>query len=157
MKVDDAWAETTQIRYRGGLVVFSIPKSWHEEYEAEGGGTFYEPGDDTGTLRLNVITAKPPRPIKSAHEILLAMEGLPGESLENGNAWTSGVSRTIESGQAISVFWWRVASVCTPEKARIASFTYTVLSAAESLARTTSDLTHLERSLCKAEFASADA
>ena len=157
MRVDEPWAETKQIRYRGGLVVFAIPKCWHEEYEPEGGGTFYELGDDTGTLQLNVITAEPPRPIKSAHEILLAMQGESGESLENGNAWISGISRTIEGGQSISVFWWRIGSVCTPEKVRVASFTYTGLSADETSLRTMSDLAHLEQSICKAEFASAGA
>lgn len=103
MRVDEPWAETSQIRYRGGLFDFAIPKCWHEEYEPEAGGTFHELGDDTGTLRLNVITAQPPRPIESAHEILLAMQGMPGERLENGNAWMSGISRSVERGQPISI------------------------------------------------------
>jgi len=157
MMVDDPWAETKQILYRGGLVVFAIPKCWHEEYEPDGGGTFYEVGDDAGTLRLNVITAEPPRPIKSVHEVLLATQGVSGEILENGNAWMSGVSRTKEGGQPISIFWWRVGSVCTPEKVRLASFTYAVLSVHESSPRTLSDVAHLERSICKAEFAPAGA
>ena len=42
--------------YRGGLVSFNIPSRWREEYELQGGGTFYEVGEDTGTLRLNVLT-----------------------------------------------------------------------------------------------------
>ena len=43
------------IEYRGGIARFQIPESWVEEYEPRGGGTFYEPGDDTGTLRINVL------------------------------------------------------------------------------------------------------
>jgi hypothetical protein len=42
--------------YRGGIVSFSIPANWREEYESDGGGTFYEDGTDTGTLRLHVIS-----------------------------------------------------------------------------------------------------
>src|SRR4051812_19119370 len=46
------------IVYRGGVVRFRIPADWQEEYEPAGGGTFYAPGDHTGTLRLNVTSAR---------------------------------------------------------------------------------------------------
>src|SRR5687767_3790902 len=48
------------INYRGGVVRFCILANWKEEYEEAGGGTFYAPDDDTGTLRLNVMTFKAP-------------------------------------------------------------------------------------------------
>jgi len=48
------------IEYRGGVVSFRIPSKWKEEYEEKGGGTFYEPVQDSGTLRLNIITFKAP-------------------------------------------------------------------------------------------------
>jgi hypothetical protein len=44
------------IRYRGGIVTFRIPAHWTEEYEEEGGGIFYNEDNDSGTLRLNVLT-----------------------------------------------------------------------------------------------------
>ena len=57
------------IVYRGGVVRFRIPADWQEEYGPAGGGTFYAPGDDTGTLRLNVTTfGAPPGRILSAHD-----------------------------------------------------------------------------------------
>ena len=30
------------IKYRGGLVTFRVPAHWKEDYEPEGGGTFYD-------------------------------------------------------------------------------------------------------------------
>lgn len=48
------------IYYRGGVVTFRIPARWQEGYEEAGGGTFYKAGDDTGTLRLNVLTLEAP-------------------------------------------------------------------------------------------------
>jgi hypothetical protein len=48
------------ITYRGGLVRFRIPAAWREEYEDAGGGIFYAPGDDTGTLRISVLTMEAP-------------------------------------------------------------------------------------------------
>src|SRR5262249_43907386 len=44
------------IRCRGGIVTFRIPAHWTEEYEEEGGGTFYDEDNGSGTLRLNVLT-----------------------------------------------------------------------------------------------------
>jgi hypothetical protein len=49
------------VNYRGVLVVFQIPEHWVEEYEADGGGTFYDPDDASVTLRLNVLTFASPR------------------------------------------------------------------------------------------------
>ena len=46
------------ISYRGGLVEFQIPMHWCEKYQSEGGGEFWDPNGGSGTLRLNVITAK---------------------------------------------------------------------------------------------------
>lgn len=45
-----------EIVYRGGIVVFSIPSNWKEEYEPNGGATFYQEGFKTGTLRLSILT-----------------------------------------------------------------------------------------------------
>ena len=46
------------IIYRGGIARFRVPHSWVEEYEPEGGGTFYEDGPDTGTLRMPAGTRR---------------------------------------------------------------------------------------------------
>ena len=48
------------ITYRGGVVSFRIPDDWQEENEPAGGGMFYASGEQTGTLRLNVTTARLP-------------------------------------------------------------------------------------------------
>src|SRR5438552_168389 len=63
------------ISYRGGIVTFRIPSHWREEYEPNGGGTFYDDNPDSATLRLNVITAKAPMPIttQSAPDILAGL------------------------------------------------------------------------------------
>lgn len=46
------------ISYRGGIATFAVPESWVEEYEPEGGGTFYDDVEGAGTLRLNVLSFK---------------------------------------------------------------------------------------------------
>src|SRR5262245_5238768 len=59
-EVDEDGMKT--IRYRGGVVNFRIPAHWEEEYEEEGGGTFYDEDVDAGTfeLRTMLLSSKDP-------------------------------------------------------------------------------------------------
>jgi hypothetical protein len=146
--------ESKQITYRGGVVVFSVPRAWIEEYEPDGGGLFYEEGPITGTLRLNVVTARSPTPVSalSPTEALLAAGKSHVERLANGNALAKGVSRTVEQGQDITMFWWHLTSAVAPSHVRLAMFTYTVLTALEQSPKTVSDLSFLEQSVSNSRF-----
>jgi hypothetical protein len=42
------------IHYRDSLVLFEVPVGWAEEYDHDGGSTFYPVDDESVTLRLNV-------------------------------------------------------------------------------------------------------
>jgi hypothetical protein len=62
-----------------------------EEYEPQGGGTFYAAGDDTGTLRINVMDFERPAdgvaPGQSAYDFLAGMQSVRDvERLPSGNA-----------------------------------------------------------------------
>ena len=150
-------AALKEINYRGGLVIFSVPQSWVEEYEPEGGGTFYERGENTSTLRLNVITAQSPKEVdaSSAHQVLQASRHSEIETLPTGNAIAKRVSRSTEQGQSITTYSWNVGNVVPPRHVRIAIFTYTILSTEEKSARTLSDLALLEASARAARFSSS--
>lgn len=128
--------EMKEIQYCGGLVTFSVPKNWVEEYDPDGGGMFYENAPDTGTLRLNLITAKSRTPLSddAAFEELVAMKSVKAESvqrLRNGNAIATSIQRSSEQGQDITIFWWHLTSPVRPSHLRIANFSYTVLTAQE--------------------------
>lgn len=143
-----------QINYRGGLVVFALPGTWIEEYEPEGGGLFYAPGADTGTLRLDVITAKSPNPVTSADSraVLLKIGNSHVETLPAGAAIAKRVSREVDRGNPITIYWWSVASAMEPEHVRIASFSYSILSSQEQSERTALDLSFLEQSIREIRF-----
>src|SRR6266568_4371073 len=122
------------INYRGGVVRFRIPADWVEEYEDEGGGTFYESGDDTGTLRLNVITAKrPPGENITAHsptEILsqnAAKYGVPIQPLRHGAVMIRYEQSFKEDGQPIRLRRWEIAQALPPSHVRLVMFSYTLL------------------------------
>jgi hypothetical protein len=146
-----------EIKYRGGIVTFSIPKHWIENYEPDGDGIFYEGGPNTGTLRLSVITAKTPKLLGSdaAYAALSSMKSIKPESIEhlpNGNAMTSRVERSSEQGQAITLYWWHVANPIFPNHMRIAIFSYTVQSSQESSASTKNEIQLLTNSIKNATF-----
>lgn len=115
------------ISYRGGLVTFRIPAHWKEEYESEGGGTFYEDAPDSATFRLQTITMKSPSPVTSecAPDILSSLPEAataPVERLSNGCALIRYTKSPVERGQRLFITYWSVAQVISLHYARIANF-----------------------------------
>jgi hypothetical protein len=121
------------INYRGGVLRFRIPSDWVEEYEDSGGGTFYEPGDDAGTLRVNVTTLEGPpgrnptvdrlveqfasapeffgaTPVHLGEDAIIFRYDMPGE----------------ERGRTITVHCWSILQVVAPRNFRHVLFTYTL-------------------------------
>jgi hypothetical protein len=149
--------EMKEIKYRGGVVRFFVPKNWIENYETDGGGMFYEDAPDTGTFRLNLITVMPPTPLKSdaAFDTLSLMNSVKPDSIErlqNGNAITSWVEHSSEQEQAITVYWWHVANPVPPNHIRIANFSYAVLASQESSPTTKTEVQMLANSISNAAF-----
>jgi hypothetical protein len=115
------------IDYRGGVVRFAIPASWLEEYEPQGGGTFYRDHPDSGTLRLNVLTFEGKGlPDKEALLRAAGQSGTP-EWLPTGNAFVSYRTSASENGETLAVFHWHLANAVAPRHLRLALFSYTVL------------------------------
>ena len=119
------------IAYRGGLVTFRIPRHWAEEYDEDGGGTFFEDGPDSGTLRLNVLSFTGPvgSPSKSPLAVLQitsrAASGIACE-LPNGYALLTGVRSATDGSTPTQIYYWHIAQHLPPSHYRIALFTYTV-------------------------------
>jgi len=145
------------ISYRGGIITFGIPANWKEEYEPEGGGTFYEKGKDTGTLRLNVITAKaPPGELPVDGYSYFSSKSLAnGERLIKGQAGDgiklSQIS-TQENGTPIDVYSWQVAHTAPPVKFYIASFTWTILTRQSSDPKFQKQIEMLTEEISKSVF-----
>jgi hypothetical protein len=150
-------AKLKKISYRGGVVEFFIPASWIEEYEKDGGGIFYDPSPDSATLRLNVITAKAPAPLKenSATETLKGLRQAQSgriESLLNGNALLTYSKPATEAGHKLQMFYWMIANPVKPDHIRIATFSYTLLEGQQEQKRFKDELSLLESEIRKATF-----
>ena len=148
-----------QISYRGGIVRFQIPDGWVEEYDESGGGTFYEDRAGTGTLRLNVITAKKPADAPDPQSALVAfMKGgnRPADTtlriLQNGNVLSRYKKSAVENGDELIVHYWEIGNVVDPLHARLALFSFAVLASQSASPDTLRDVAILEQELAAAEF-----
>jgi hypothetical protein len=142
--------ELKTINYRGGIARFSIPSTWVEEYESEGGGTFYEDRPDSGTLRLNVLEFKS---AKTAAEMAsTAFEQDQRELLPSGFCMRRYVEPTTENGEALSIHYWEIAVPVPPHSLRLVCFSHTILAGQESDPETVDELKILDDSIRSAVF-----
>jgi len=123
------------INYRGGLATFRLPAHWAEEYEQDGGGMFYEPGSDSNTLRINVLTMEAPDHIpvinqQAAIDSLSSLRhpaGVKPEALASGNALLRYAEPATEDGHNLIMHRWEIANPVPPRHMRIACFSLTTL------------------------------
>jgi len=143
-------ASSKQVVYRGGIARFEIPSSWVEEYEPEGGGTFYEPRDDSGTLRLNVLSfssASDPSQ-EMARSALKDANGRSGE----GFPLHYEVIEATEGDARLEIHRWQVAVPVLPHSVRLAIFSYTILSGQRNDPHIANEWKFVDASLRKATF-----
>ena len=120
--------EMKTITYRGGIVTFRIPRDWIEEYERDGGGTFYRDDPDSSTLRLSTMTMEG-KQLADEDDLLAALSDKPAEPelLESGHALVTYEQRTEERGEALRMRYWLVAQAVEPRHVRLAIYSHTVL------------------------------
>ena len=119
------------IRYRGGVAVFRIPAHWVEEYEEDGGGTFYDEDADAGTFRLAtmVLESKDPVTTRTAREMAekrAAAESGTLSDLGGGNWLIERTYHTNEDGAPLTIQYWVIVNPVPPNHVRIALFSYSV-------------------------------
>jgi hypothetical protein len=120
------------INYRGGVIRFRIPSDWLEEYEDAGGGTFYRPGGETGTLRVNVTTGEgPPEKLLTVDDVAkltasVSFGATPVHFGENAVLLRYDMPEK-ERGRSLTIRCWGILQVLPPKNFRHVLFTYTLL------------------------------
>ena len=145
------------IQYRGGIARFQIPASWVEEYEPQGGGTFYEPVDDTGTLRINVLgfdrKADSRTPAPTAFDLLACTRsGDEVEVLPSGAAIARYVTHAEERGENLRIHNWQIGICVPPTHFRIVVFTYAIVEGQERDPKMMEKLKLLDRLIATGEY-----
>ena len=148
------------INYRGGVVRFRIPADWEEEYEEEGGGTFYAPGEDTGTFRLYVTTFAAPSGktlgLNDVQTILAPFADTYRASIQElrpGIAMIRYDLAGADRGTAIKIRYWQVIQLLPPRHGRQALFSYTLLADQFDQPSSIEEMDMLEREVRAAQFA----
>jgi hypothetical protein len=119
------------VRFQGGEVTFRIPAAWEEDYEEEDGGDFYDPDEETGTLRLRLRTFRFEGPIDADRVAGMLQgkaeeNGVKVERLPDGNSLVFYPHDFEEDGEEHRMWVWAIGNPVLPNFARLALFTYTV-------------------------------
>ncbi len=146
-----------EIVYRGGVVRFHIPKHWNEEYEKDGGGTFYETGDDTGTLRINVLSFLNKEDVLP--ESLLALNRKRStenngqvEVLPNDRFLLKYAIQVKENGEDLVIYRWEVAKMVSPRDCNIAAFSFAITAAQSKSIFFLQEVSSIEEEIRKVSF-----
>src|SRR5919108_1502907 len=146
--------KTKTISYRGGIVTFSIPANWREEYEESGGAMFYEDRPDSGTLRLNVLTFES----DDTPALQMALDAFPVDSfqlLPAGFPIQYAINEAMEHEEQLHIHIWKIAVPIPPHGLRIVVFQHTILARQESDSLIISELALLRESIHSAHFSQA--
>jgi hypothetical protein len=139
-----------RVAYRGGIASFDLPASWVEEYEAAGGGTFYEDRPDSGTLRLNVLGFDS----ESTPAQEMAVSALKGavERSAEGFPLHYEIRSAEEAGEQLEIHRWQVAIPVLPHTMRLAVFSYTILAGQQRDPRIAEELRVVDTAVRNASF-----
>lgn len=143
--------ELKMISYRGGLVFFALPAIWREEYQPEGGGTFYDDRPDSGTLRLNVLSFSS-KDVPAKQMAATAFPNGSFELLQDGIPLRKTVVALEEGEHKLRLHSWEVAVPVPPNSLRIAAFRHTVLAEKEQDPQIVQELEFIDRSVRAATF-----
>ena len=138
------------IHYRGGIVRFALPSDWVEEYEPDGGGTFYEDRPDSGTLRLSVLGFESHKPAEEAASTVFPQAE--AELLPSGFWMRRDLVPAVEEGETIHIHRWEIAIPIPPHGLRLACFTHTVVAGQETDRAIAAELKMVDECIRAAEF-----
>jgi hypothetical protein len=149
-----------EVDYRGGLVRFHIPATWRDEYDPEGGGTFFDPASRQRTLRLHTLAIeKPGQAGRDDMAFLLGSLRPRSEctlaTLADGRLLLKHVDTGREAGIDLVLYTWQLARSISADRARLAVFTLAVPAAGALDVLSRDDRRRVERIVRAARIADA--
>lgn len=146
-----------EILYRGGIVRFSIPSHWIEEYGKDGGGTFYAPSDEAGTLRLNVLSFFTEKDVSLTYPLSVMRAR---QHQYNGRVVELPDSRFLfmyilnvnEDGDDLTIFYWEIARMLSPRDYNVAVFNFTIATNQKESNSMLDEISSIEEEIKKVVF-----
>jgi hypothetical protein len=120
-----------EVHYNGGMVVFSVPDSWHETTYRGGGATYLEGSGEYGSLYVTLTTAQQESAVsessfREAANIGRKTGDREAELLPNGNYLRRFERQDGQEGPSQHTIFWMVSNLVQPRTVRIAAFNYGV-------------------------------
>ena len=140
------------INYRGGVVVFRIPASWREEYDPEGGGTFYEDKPNSGTLRLNVLSFESTSEENWEQAVGRVFPAGSFELLPSGLNLRQYMLPGEENDEILHIHRWEIAIPIPPKRFNLVCFAHTIIAGQESTPIIAAELKLVDLLVRSAEF-----
>lgn len=142
------------VNFQDGIVRFSIPENWVENYSADGWGEFYLDAPDSGVLRLYVTTIKKPKGSNNDELSLINIlkKEVPNSAIRQVNdnvAIAQFDEGSIDRGD---VRYWVVVHSVSPDRIRIANFSYTLLESQFNDPSFVEELSMINREIEKCQF-----
>ncbi len=112
---------------RGGALEFKVPDDWRAEPDPDGNGNiFFPPDDPDTTLRLDVLTFKPPSRLTRPRAIDALKANFdsdaPPRELPNGSALATSLEEVEETGVRFMMRYWYLAHVRSRREVYVAIF-----------------------------------
>jgi hypothetical protein len=143
------------VNYRGGLVSFEIPSQWSEDTDTAGSTRFFEDGDDTGTMRLNLLTFERKESQTLEETAREVFHGQPYELLPGQLPMRHALTVQDEGGESLHVHRWDVLVAVSPQQWRLVCFGYTGLASSAAEARMQEELRAVDHAVRTARYANA--
>jgi hypothetical protein len=113
-----------QVHYNGGMVVFSIPESWHEQTYPDGGASYFDGTGERGSLYVTLTTAQQQTEV-TEHDLQEVAnmgrgpEDAPAARLPSGNFVRRFERRGTENGVASHSTFWMVSNFVPPRRSAL--------------------------------------
>jgi hypothetical protein len=138
-----------------GLLNCRVPRDFVQQIEEDGTRVFWKPKGISGTLRISLLTAKRDTvPDGNPAMFLLgnSKDMAPAIELSNGNVYRCYREESSEDGEALAIYWFKVANYIPPVNYRLALFSFTVRLAEEASAEIQRQLAILNKELPACRF-----
>ena len=144
--------------FQGGVLNFSVPRPWLEEFTEDGDMVCFLEREDSPVLRVSIITMQaPPGEKELSPQKVLASIDVPGlEPVAVKIPVSMALGRLVElveeEGVPLKIHHWYLAHVVPPRYAHVALFSYSYLQSQQGDCEIEETADLLEDLIAKARF-----
>lgn len=141
------------VSYGEGVVTFDLPSDWCEDVDPLGSARYYADGEDTGTMRLNILPFDHPQTLTLETAAREVFRDQSCEWLANGLPLRHTLATVDEHGESLHLHRWDILVPVTENQWRLVCFGYTTLASRAETADAQEELRIVETAVRHARHA----